>query len=193
MNSSKVQEERVRRYFIDAAKEIIRAEGIRALSVRNVAQKAGYSYATIYNYFKDLKGLMAHCIEEFLEECSVAILQQSGHLDTGCGRVQAMFKAYANYFVQYPGTYDLFFLEKLSAMPGDKTIEKINSFLDKVILEDWQQCAQLNNIKDAEIKWGILKSTMDGMMLNYFSKYNPKEYKDFIALVDERIGYVIKN
>jgi AcrR family transcriptional regulator len=193
MNSSKVQEERVRRYFIDSAKEIIRAEGINALNVRNVAQKAGYSYATIYNYFKDIKGLMAHCIEEFLEECSVSILQQAGHLDAGCERIRTMMKAYANYFVQYPGTYELFYLEKLPAMPNSKTIDMINSFFDKVMMEDWKECAEARNMLDAEIKWEIMKSMIGGMMLSYFSKYHPKDYKDFISQIDARVDFLIKN
>jgi AcrR family transcriptional regulator len=41
----------IRSYFILAAKEIISIEGVNHVSVRKVPKKAGYSYATIYNYF----------------------------------------------------------------------------------------------------------------------------------------------
>ena len=51
-----IQEERIRKYFIDAAKELIRGEGLSVVTARNVAERAGYSYATLYNYFKDIRG-----------------------------------------------------------------------------------------------------------------------------------------
>ena len=54
MENKEIQEERVRSYFVQAANEILRGEGITNLSVRNVSEKAGYSYATLYNYFKNI-------------------------------------------------------------------------------------------------------------------------------------------
>ena len=53
MERKKIQEERIRGYFIQATKEILKGEGLSALSVRNIADRAGYSYATLYNYFKE--------------------------------------------------------------------------------------------------------------------------------------------
>ena len=47
-----IQTERLLRYFLDAAKNIIKSEGLDALTVRSVADKAGYSYGTLYNYYK---------------------------------------------------------------------------------------------------------------------------------------------
>ena len=53
MEKKEIQEQRMRGYFIQATKEIIKGEGIKSVSVRNIADRAGYSYATLYNYFKD--------------------------------------------------------------------------------------------------------------------------------------------
>ncbi len=50
---------RVRGYFIDAAKEIVAEEGIDAVTIRKVAQRAGYNSATLYNYFKNINHLIA--------------------------------------------------------------------------------------------------------------------------------------
>ena len=54
MRNRQIQEERIKTYFLDSAKNLLRAEGLKGVSVRNVAYRAGYSYATLYNYFKDI-------------------------------------------------------------------------------------------------------------------------------------------
>ena len=55
---TKIQEERIRGFFLTAAKDLIRAEGVGVVTARNVAERAGYSYATLYNYFKDIRDLI---------------------------------------------------------------------------------------------------------------------------------------
>ena len=45
--------------FIEATAAIIREEGIDAISIRNVASRAGYSSATLYLYFEDINQLIA--------------------------------------------------------------------------------------------------------------------------------------
>ncbi|WP_159633756.1 TetR/AcrR family transcriptional regulator [Erysipelothrix anatis] len=53
------QKYRTMRYFIDATKEIAAVEGIDKLTIRNIADRAGYNSATIYNYFENLDSLVA--------------------------------------------------------------------------------------------------------------------------------------
>ncbi len=45
-------------YFIDATNEIIENEGIESVTIRKVANLAGYNSATIYNYFENLDHLI---------------------------------------------------------------------------------------------------------------------------------------
>lgn len=45
--------------FIEATADIIREEGMEAISIRNVASRAGYSSATLYLYFEDINQLVA--------------------------------------------------------------------------------------------------------------------------------------
>ena len=54
MKNKIIQEQRIKGYVIQAAKEILKGEGLKSISVRNIADQAGYSYATLYNYFKDI-------------------------------------------------------------------------------------------------------------------------------------------
>ena len=44
-----------RHHFIKVTKQMILESGIDNTSVRNVAETAGYFYATIYNHFGDME------------------------------------------------------------------------------------------------------------------------------------------
>lgn len=51
------------KYFVDATAEIIEEEGVENVTIRKVADRAGYNSATIYNYFQ--KSLISSfCIDE---------------------------------------------------------------------------------------------------------------------------------
>lgn len=54
-----LQKKRMMHYFIDAAVQIIDEEGIDGVSIRKVADIAGYNSATLYNYFDDLPHLVS--------------------------------------------------------------------------------------------------------------------------------------
>ncbi|MEX0893041.1 MAG: helix-turn-helix domain-containing protein, partial [Gemmatimonadota bacterium] len=47
------EREQVRTLIVEAARDILSAEGLEALSMRAIAERIEYSPATIYLYFKD--------------------------------------------------------------------------------------------------------------------------------------------
>jgi AcrR family transcriptional regulator len=47
---------------------IIESEGIKSIRARNIANQAGYSYATLNNYFKNIKELVFYCVQDFQKE-----------------------------------------------------------------------------------------------------------------------------
>ncbi|MFK7810059.1 MAG: TetR/AcrR family transcriptional regulator, partial [Saprospiraceae bacterium] len=110
-----IQEKRIKQYFLEATKEILIGEGISALSVRNVAKRAGYSYATLYNYFKSLSELISFSILDFQKECALHIEEKTKRVASGDRKLKAIVRAYADYFIQYPALFHLFYIEKLSS------------------------------------------------------------------------------
>ena len=58
MTEISIKKLRMMGYFITAADEIIKEEGIEKATIRSIAEKAGYNSATIYNYFNDLEHLI---------------------------------------------------------------------------------------------------------------------------------------
>ena len=53
--------------FVNAASEIMDQEGMEGLTLRKVAQKAGYNSATLYNYFKDLDHLIMYASMKYFQ------------------------------------------------------------------------------------------------------------------------------
>ncbi|MCA1950038.1 MAG: TetR/AcrR family transcriptional regulator [Treponema sp.] len=70
MSYKDIQKERVRRYFLEAAKDIILTEGVSAVTSKKVGEKAAYSYASIYNYFENQNALLCEAVEEIARDCA---------------------------------------------------------------------------------------------------------------------------
>lgn len=64
---------RTMRYFIDAAQEILEVEGMSGLTIRKVADKAGYNSATLYSYFENLEHLTFYASLKYLRNYLIAL------------------------------------------------------------------------------------------------------------------------
>jgi AcrR family transcriptional regulator len=188
-----IQEDRIRGYFIQAAKDILRSEGLKGISVRNIAQNAGYSYATLYNYFKDIRFLVFECVKDFQQECSVFITEKVGNVSPGLEKLRAISKAYVEYFVEYPGIFELFYIEKMSAYGNStETAELIYTFLDLLCENDWniyQKSLNLNDDFIGKLK-DQLRFTLIGLLLFYLNRNYPDNYSEFITRMEKQLAYI---
>lgn len=195
MQNKKIQEQRTRGYFINAAKEILKAEGLNCISVRNIADKAGYSYATLYNYFKDLKDLIFECVKEFQTECETTIKAKMKKHPAGLHRIRAISECYIQYFVEYPGIFELFFIESTSELVSKQnTIELIVNFLDHLCDADWEH-AIINNqttLLNANQMKKQLKFVTSGMLLLYLQRNYPSDYDDFLKETKNQFNIIFQ-
>jgi len=63
-----IKKKRVMMYFIEATQELILDEGLEKLSIKKIAEKAGYNSATIYNYFENLEVLILYASINYLKD-----------------------------------------------------------------------------------------------------------------------------
>jgi AcrR family transcriptional regulator len=193
MTRSEIQIERMKGYFVQATKEILKGEGVRGISVRNIAEQAGYSYATLYNYFKDVNELIFICVEDFLEECSEFIQNEITDVPIGIERIKSITKAYAKYFVQYPGIFELFFIEHIANMSTRKSnTNLIYSFLEKECKDDWIYCSENNILGKNEMS--VIKDQINylitGLLVYYLNRRYPDTYKKFTEQINIQLSYV---
>ncbi|MBN2806288.1 MAG: TetR/AcrR family transcriptional regulator [Prolixibacteraceae bacterium] len=193
MNNKLLQETRMKRYFIEATRNILRSEGLKGISVRNIAKDAGYSYATLYNYFNDVRDLVFECVKDFQHECEVDISNKVEGKSAGIERLKAISKAYVEYFLEYPGIFELFYIEKMSAYGNSKESARlIYHFLDRICQPDWDFYAQkmkLNSDFIERLK-DQLRFTLTGMLLFYLNRSSPDNYAEFIQVLEQQLNYI---
>ena len=193
MTNKSLQEQRMRGYFMQATKELLKGEGLKSINVRNIAQQAGYSYATLYNYFRDVRELVFLCVNDFQEECAAEIKIKVKDIPTGIERIKAVTHAYIAYFVQYPSVFNLFFIEKLGDI-GQKqpTANLIYTFLNRLCEEDWEYAIWEQNTdrsKAEEIKEELTYLTC-GMLVYYMNRIQTADYNEFTVAVNRQINSV---
>jgi AcrR family transcriptional regulator len=194
MSNKQIQEERMRSYFITAASELIRAEGLVVASARNIADKAGYSYATLYNYFKDTKDLIFNCVEDFLAECKTFVAENTPENVCARNRIIAGSVSYAKYFVQYPGIFDVFYTQKLSDISTKNSkISQISSLFDDILENDWVRLQKERHYTTARLAHirSTYRMAIHGLLQLYLHRRLNMEYKTMLAEIEKTFEVVV--
>ncbi|WP_193708453.1 TetR family transcriptional regulator [Alkalibaculum sporogenes] len=165
-----LKKQRVKAYFHNATKEMIIIEGIESISIRKVAEKAGYSYTTLYNYFKDINELLWEVkllMINDLVELKKDIVENENIKDG----LKSLFGTYIRYFFEYPNIFKFFYFHKVTQPTKNDDDRKtepnyeammmsvLNGFVLEGILKD----------KDIEVVGKTLIYSVHGLLTLYFS------------------------
>ncbi len=104
-DKKELKRNRIRTYFLEAAREIVLKEGYENVSVRKVAEMAGYSYATIYNYYKDLNQLLWEVKESMIGDVFRTLQMKMDNTSEGIDGVKQGFRIYISYFLENPNIF----------------------------------------------------------------------------------------
>jgi AcrR family transcriptional regulator len=105
----------LRRALVDAALEILIAEGATALSLRAVARRAGVSQAAPYHHFTDRDELMAAVAEAGFRLLLMRLERVTESKSPNPRRaMQDYAVAYVNFAVEFPAYYRLMFGQRLA-------------------------------------------------------------------------------
>lgn len=100
--------------FINAAQEMIDTEGLAHVSIRKIAEKAGFHNSTIYLYFKDLDQLIMLASIKYFREYSRALGEQSRRNLPAKERFLSIWELFAASIFKEPHIYYNFFFGKHS-------------------------------------------------------------------------------
>lgn len=126
----------LRRALIDAALDLISGEGVRALSLREVARRAGVSHAAPYRHFADKEALLAAVAEEGFRALQAAMLdrmQRAG--GDPLQRLQASGIGYVLFAVQHAAHFRVMFGTARSEQPPSATLAEAGSAAFAVLTE----------------------------------------------------------
>ncbi|MCM1989383.1 TetR/AcrR family transcriptional regulator [Oceanirhabdus seepicola] len=193
MDKKEIQKQRMMKYFIEAAKEIIKEEGVKGVSARKVGEKAGYSYATIYNYFNDLNTLLAYCVFDFFEDCHKYMMSCKKQGENPREQVITQGCAYFKYFAENPDMFQLIFLEDLGNAP-EKFMKNIKRPSVRGLLrENLIECAKEGYIpeENIEILKDLIPSLLCGKLLFFLRRRNTEKLEDLIIIVKNEIEFLL--
>lgn len=100
--------------FINAATELINELGLENISIRKIAQRAGFHNSTIYLYFKDLDELAMLASMKSFQEYSYALSLLNKTPCTPTDRYMKIWELFMNSALKLPNLYYNFFYGKRS-------------------------------------------------------------------------------
>ncbi|CAM2798998.1 TetR/AcrR family transcriptional regulator [Erysipelothrix tonsillarum] len=137
-----LKKQRTMLYFMHAAKEIVNTEGIQAITIRKVADIAGYNSATLYNYFDNLEQLIAfsmiHTITDYLHYLDYIVDMKLNELD----KYLLMWRCYSECSFQEPEIYAYVF----DSAKSDEILAQIDVYNRIFPINEKTQPSHINDL-----------------------------------------------
>lgn len=193
MDKKQIQRDRMMNYFIEATKKIIEEEGLKKVTVRRVGDLAAYSYATIYNYFKDTRELLAHCALHYLE----AFQNQMKDLYVEDLDIREQIIKYSEeyfiFFSRNPEIFNLIYTEDLGPFPELISKTEKKPVLRNLLKEHLQICAEKNYIKYENIDYihSLIISSIHGKLLLYVNKRRSEKSEEYLRNIKKEIRFLL--
>ena len=149
-----IQVSRMIQYFIDATVQIIDEEGIDNVTIRKIANIAGYNSATIYNYFQEVSHLIFFAAIRYLKTYADTLPDYMSRGDNALERYLLLWECFCKYSFQQPKIYFTIFASNLGSQPEDLLSHYYDMFpqdLDKLPEELKPMFLESNLLKRGEI------------------------------------------
>lgn len=114
-----LKQQRIMNYFIEAAEEIIKKDGIDSLTIRSVSDLAGYTSATLYNYFDNLSHLIFLANMHYLEEYNNNLVNCVSSCNNSIEVYMSVCKCFSLHAYSRPEIFELLFFSH-----GDEKFEQ---------------------------------------------------------------------
>ena len=120
---SEKQEKSLRREILDTARQLLTTTGYARLSMRNIANKIGYSATSIYLYFDSKDDLVHALIDEGVELLGTRLAEANASASTPDARLEVMCRAYVSFGMERPEYYEIMYVlhpEYIKRYPAEK-------------------------------------------------------------------------
>lgn len=103
---------RRKRAFVEAASKLIQSEPFSSISIRKIAEEAGFHNSTIYSYFQDADWLLSLASVRFLQPYSDELMEINRQSLSPYDRFYAIWNCYCKHAFSSPALYYNFFFGK---------------------------------------------------------------------------------
>ena len=126
--------------MVDEAVRLIQAEGIAALTLREVGSRLGVSRSALYRHFADKDALVAAVALEGFRMLRAALREAWRTAAPGPRRLDGMGTAYVRFAVEHPSHYRVMFGADLAAMSetvaaSDESVDAFQALVDGIVAQ----------------------------------------------------------
>lgn len=132
MDKKEIQRRRIMGYFIEAANQIIEEEGIESVTIRKVADIAGYNSATLYNYFHDLDHLLFFASMKYLKDYAFDLPNYVKGSENALDKFLRIWECFCHHSYNKPKIYYTIFFDKYSDSINDAVREYYSIFPEEL-------------------------------------------------------------
>jgi AcrR family transcriptional regulator len=176
----------LRQSLLDNSLQLLRDEGVEALSLRKLAELSGVSRAAPYHHFKDKQALLAAVAEQGFAELAVLLQQLVGNEQIALEqRLQQAVLGYLDFAQRQPALYQLMFGQTLWAPAASSSNTASTTQFQRAAKDCFRQYVQLferlqeqgplapssHALRSAQLLWaslhGLATLTRDGAFFDH--------------------------
>lgn len=113
MTNKELQRKRIMSFFINATIELMDEVGISGITLRKVADRAGYNSATLYNYFENLDHLIFYAAMKHIKDYALGLNSYLVYSNNAMDIFLIVWECFCDYAFDSPEIYNAIFFPKL--------------------------------------------------------------------------------
>jgi DNA-binding transcriptional regulator YbjK len=178
---TKIRQQRIMSYFIEAADKIIKQDGIKAVTIRKAADLAGYTSATLYGYFDNLTHLIFLATMNSLEEYNDAIPGWLAGCKNSVEKYLAISECFSEYSFSKPEIYELLFFTHRDEKMEEYTRQYYELYPERLVKQWPEPFSKIFNVNNIYSRSAIM--LYDCVADGYMTKENADDFNDVALMV----------
>lgn len=146
------EKQELREAILRAAGELFVEQGYEHFSLRQVAERIGYSATTIYLYFQDKDDLLFAVVDEGFERFGQQLRAAAASTEDPWQRIMLLGRAYISFGLNNPEYYQVMFMQRsdflMTARHGERK-PRVNSFM--VLQQAVEEAVQAGIIQGEDV------------------------------------------
>lgn len=167
-----IQQARMFKYFIDATVEHIEEEGLHNVKVREIAEKAGFTSSTLYNYFQDLSHLKFFAVMRYTRAYFQELPEYMARGENTIDKWLYGWECFCKHSFKNPEIYSLLFTKNLGKVPNEVIDQYYQIFSSDLfdLSEEIRSIVMHHNISKRSALY-IQDSVQEGFMSEEYIEY----------------------
>jgi AcrR family transcriptional regulator len=186
-----VPEELSRQKIMQAARELFVSQGYRAVSMRGIAKKLGYSHGAIYYHFQNKAELFSAMVVEDFQYLSGLLRDMlNGGAENSLKMLEQVFLAYIRFGLEHKPHYEIMFTLEESELKPSARDAKMKSYEEfaSVIVKAMQEMGKPQQ-EQVMVPWMLFMS-LHGFVSFYL--HSPQTYDDVSKLAEGYAAFLVK-